>query len=406
MPEVRPRTALPSGRGPGPAPQRPGPRGARRVALVLAWLSLGSLAGLAWPLGSLGTRWLHVRWEHPWWLLALVLVPWLLWRGTVTEDRGAPRLRLGTLLGFSAGPAGWRTWLRDLPGVLRAVAVGLLIGAMARPLDVIQPRHGNDEGIDIVLVLDLSGSMQAVMENLPQELAQYVGPRPPGVALNRLDTAKAVIRDFISRRQSDRIGVVVFGKDAYVLSPPTLDYHLLDVLVSSMRLQLIDGGSTAIGDAIGVAVARLRRSKAETKTVILLTDGDNNAGRYSPEYAAELATKVGVKLYTIQIGTGETAKVQDGIDALGQPHFVHYPFPVNPKLLAELADKTGGKTYVATDAKTLRDSFHDVLDSLEKTRFEAATASYDELFDLLLLPGALLLGIEVVLRALLLRRFP
>jgi len=173
-----------------------------------------------------------------------------------------------------------------------------------------------------------------------------------------------------------------------------------------MRLQLIDGGSTAIGDAIGVAVARLRRSKAETKTVILLTDGDNNAGRYSPEYAAELATKVGVKLYTIQIGTGETAKVQDGIDALGQPHFVHYPFPVNPKLLAELADKTGGKTYVATDAKTLRDSFHDVLDSLEKTRFEAATASYDELFDLLLLPGALLLGIEVVLRALLLRRFP
>src|SRR6202012_3118029 len=118
---------------------------------------------------------------------------------------------------------------------------------------------------DIVVVLDLSGSMRAVMPNLPADLQTYVPPKPRGVRATRLDAAKAVIRDFIARRKTDRIGVVVFGANAYVLSPPTLDYHLLDELVAKMELEVIDGSSTAIGDAVGVAAARLRRSHAHSK---------------------------------------------------------------------------------------------------------------------------------------------
>src|SRR6185436_1320463 len=107
--------------------------------------------------------------------------------------------------------------------------------------------------------------------------------------------------DFIARRKTDRIGVVVFGSSAYVVSPPTLDYHLLDVLVSKMEINLIDPSATAIGDAVGVAVARLRKSHAKSKAVILLTDGDNKGGKVSPEYSAKLANVVGARLYTIQI---------------------------------------------------------------------------------------------------------
>jgi Ca-activated chloride channel family protein len=214
------------------------------------------------------------------------------------------------------------------------------------------------------------------------------------------------MRDFISRRKTDRIGVVVFGTAAYVVSPPTLDYHLLDNLVSRMRLELIDGNGTAIGDALGVAVARLRRSEARSKAIILLTDGDNNAGKLDPEYAAHLANVVSAKVYPIQLGSGDIAEVQDGFDLLGQPHYRQQRFPVNPELLKTIAEKTGGETYVAANAEALRESFHDVLDKLEKTKFEASVATFEDLYRFLLLPGVLLLALDALLRSLVLSRFP
>jgi Ca-activated chloride channel family protein len=139
---------------------------------------------------------------------------------------------------------------------------------------------------------------------------------------------------------------------------------------------------------------------------MLLTDGDNNAGQISPEYAAHLAKLVGAKLFTIQIGSGEVAEVQDGFDLFGQPRYVTVPFPVNPELLKKLAEETGGETYVASDATKLQESFHDVLDKLEKTRFEASIASFEDMYRFLLLPGVLLIALDAVLRALWLRRFP
>ncbi len=173
-----------------------------------------------------------------------------------------------------------------------------------------------------------------------------------------------------------------------------------------MDINLIDPNGTAIGDAVGTAAARLRRSNAKSKAILLLTDGDNRGGMIAPEHSAELANKVGARLYTIQIGQGEMAEVQDGVDIFGQPRYFQALYPVNPKLLRELASKTGGQAYVATDAKALQASFHDVLDKLERTKLSASSAHFEELYRFLLLPGVLLLALDAVLRALVLRRFP
>lgn len=385
-------------------PPRDWKRLATRVAILGVLLVSVTVAALAYPVAARGWEWLGVTWRHPWALLLLLLVPVVLWRGTFAEDARTPRVRLGTVRPLLHGPQGWRTWLRDLPGIMRAVAVGLVAVSLAQPISLMRPESTDELGIDIVLVLDLSGSMRAVMDAPAEELPKRRNPK--GVRPTRLDTAKHVIQDFVARRETDRIGVVVFGKAAYVLSPPTLDYQLLDTLVGKMTLDLIDGTATALGDALGVAVARLRRSDARSKAVVLLTDGDSNAGSIAPEYAAHLATVVGCRVYTIQMGNGDEVDVQDGVDLFGNPRYVRRRFPVNPELLREIAKTTGGESYVATDAKGLQKSMHDVLDSLEKTRFEASKASYEDLFALVLLPGVLLVALDALGRAWLFRRFP
>ncbi len=378
----------------------------RRLIVILGFVLLAALLGATYPTLAKGPELGGAEWQHPWFLLGLALVPVLLWRGTYGEDARRPRLLLGTVAGFARGPVGIRVWLRDLPGVLRAAGFALLVLALGRPLNAVVPQSSEEEGIDLVLVLDLSGSMQAVIENFPEDLARLAPDRERGVRPTRLDAAKATIRDFVSRRKTDRIGVVVFGKAAYVLSPPTLDYHLLDTLVSRLGLDLIDASRTAIGDALGVAIARLRRSTSASKAVILLTDGDNNAGEIAPEYAAHLATTVGARIFTVQIGAGDKAEVQEGFDLFGQPRYSTRIFPVNSELLEKIATETGGESYVATDAKGLQASLHDVLDKLEKTKFEAHVATFEDLYRYLLLPGVLLLAFDAVARALILRRFP
>jgi Ca-activated chloride channel homolog len=411
-----PPPATPSAEPPVAATPEP-PRAAawskatlRRVVrglLLVAFTLLALLLAIAYPALARGSELLYADFQQRWYLLLLLVVPALMYRSTLGEDRRLPRTRLGTLLPLRVGPSGLRVWLRDLPGVLRSVALVFGILALARPVNTLRPDIQDEEGIDIVLVLDLSGSMKAAMDNLPPDLEVFVPKRPPGIRPTRLDAARAVIRDFIAQRKTDRIGVVVFGADAYVLSPPTLDYHLLDGLVGRMELDLIDGNGTAIGDALGVAAARLRRSTARSKAVVLLTDGDNKGGKLAPEYAAHLVNTVGARLYTVQIGQGEEAQVLDRRrDLFGQPRYVTMPFPVNPKLLKDLAEKTGGSMYVATDATALRAGFHDVLNKLEKTKFESSVATYEELYRFVLIPAVLLLALDALLRALWLRRFP
>jgi Ca-activated chloride channel homolog len=377
----------------------------RRASLALLFTLVAFGIALIYPWARRGWSWFDAKFQYPWFLVLLVVVPVVFWWSTFGQDRRKPRLRIGTIGPLLAGPRGVRAYLRDLPGVLRAVALTFLIVAMARPVSVQKDESGDEKGIDIVLVMDLSGSMRAVLDGDPRELPGYQ-PEPRTKRLTRLDTAKIVIKDFIGRRKTDRIGVIVFGKSAFVLSPPTLDYYLLNQMVSKMTLGVIDGSLTAIGDGVGTAVARLRRSDARSKAIILLTDGDSNAGTIAPEYAAHLATTVGCKVYTIQIGTGDEVDVEDGVDLFGQPVYSRHRFPVNPELLQKMAKTTGGEAFIATDGKALAQSMHNILDSLEKTRFEASISSFEDLFHLLLIPGVFLVGLDALLRAWLLRRFP
>jgi Ca-activated chloride channel family protein len=376
-----------------------------RVFSALGITVTALAAGCVYPWIARSDAWPTVTWQNAWALAALVVVPAVWWFGTFGQDRRTPRLRIGNLAPLLQGPRGVRAHLRDAPGALRAAALVMLILAMARPVSVLRDTKGDDTGIDIMLVMDLSGSMRAVLDADPKDLPGHPN-LPRGKRLTRIDTAKIVVRDFIDRRRTDRIGVVVFGKAAYILSPPTLDYALLTQLVGKMTLDVIDGSATAIGDAIGTAAARLRRSDAKSKVIILLTDGDSNAGMVAPETAAQLATSVGAKVYTIQIGNDDEVDVEEGVDLMGQPIYRRARFPVNPMLLQKIAKDTGGAAFIATDGKALADSMHSVLDHLERTRFEARISTFEDLFSFLLVPGALLVALDALLRAWILRRFP
>lgn len=371
------------------------------VIAQVVLVALGSLYGFIEYEDQLSA----VKWS--WWWFAWLAIPIgaaTTWVTIALAERMTPRLRISTIAPLVLGPRGRRARLRHVPAILRGAAIALAVLALGRPELTLAEEQTTERGIDIVLVLDLSGSMRAVMDG-PTPLSNKVAP-PKGKRPTRLDTAKDVILDFIGRRKTDRIGVVVFGRAAYVLSPPTLDYTLLTNLVQKMELDLIDSNGTAIGDAVGTGVARLRRSTAKSKAIILLTDGDSNAGEIAPEYAAHLAQKEGVHVYTVQIGNGDDAEMEQGVDIFGQPRYVHAKFPVNPELLKKIASDTGGESFVATDRADLEQSMHKILDSLEKSKIKGQNGTVLELFPVLMWPAILLLVLEVLLRVVVLRRFP
>ncbi len=391
------------------SPKAGGKRGAGGVfaRAMIAWI-LGIILAVLTAFGALGGRVGSLdalRFAAPWSLAGLLLVPLVLWRALVVEETARPALRLPSVFALVRGPRGWRSRLDPFMPVLRAAALTLGVVAFAGPELVMAERQDDERGIDIAFVLDLSGSMRAVLEDGGSE------GRKPGAAQyahrsTRLDVAKEVILEFIGRRKTDRMGVIVFGKAAYVLCPLTLDYTLLSHLVRQMALELIDGNGTAIGDALGTGVARLRKSQAKSKVVVLLTDGDSNAGSLAPEAATSLAKGQGVHVYTVQIGSDDEVDVQDGTDLFGQPRYTRAHFPVNPELLRQIASSTGGESFVATDRRALEASMHAILDRLEKTSFQASVARVEELFPRLLIPAVLLLLLDVLLRVLVLRRAP
>jgi Ca-activated chloride channel family protein len=405
---------------------------ARWVRAPLVFLSTVAALALAcvWPAFARGEAWQSAQWAawpgplgvHPstadalsWVVRAsgclalgagLLAVPVVVWRMTLGADSRVPRLGVPAIAPIVLGPRGWRAPLRDAPGVLRGAALVLAVLALGRPQSVLRGESNEERGIDIILVLDLSGSMQAVMDAPVEELTRDPSERGPRHRPTRIDVAKDVLIDFVRRRKTDRIGVVVFAKQAFVLSPPTLDYALIASLVSKIELGVIDGNKTAIGDAVGTAVARMRRSNARSKAVVLLTDGDSNEGVIAPEYAAHLAQKEGVRVYTVQIGNGDDVDVQKGTDLFGQPIYMREHFPVNPALLRKMAQETDAEAFIATDKRGLKDSMHSILDHLEKTKFEAQAATMEDLFPFLLVPAVVLLALEALVRLLLVRRFP
>lgn len=348
------------------------------------------------------------RFEREW---ASLLLPGallvLVARGWV-QDRRAPRLKLSRVHDLAiVGRRGWRTWLRHAPTGARVVAVFLIGLALMGPQSIHARDSAEVEGIDIVLTLDLSLSMQAA-----------------DIRPSRFEATKQVVDEFIRRRPNDRVGAVVFGRDAYTLMPLTTDKEALRSAIGELELNMIDGRGTAIGNAVGTALNRLRESQAESRVLILLTDGDSNSGNVSPQQAAEIARTLphprnstesdpeaaarrrGVRIYTIMMGRSDDAHVQQGTDVFGRPLWDRGNFPINPDLLREMAESTGGEYLQATDREALERSFHRILDALERTRIEDTGRTYGELFPAFLWPAVVLLILEMLASTLVLRRWP
>ncbi len=332
-----------------------------------------------------------LQWARPWALLLLLAIPLAL-AALRLDRRRAPRLLHPRAATIGAGRRGWVARLWWLPQGLLLLSLALGAVGLARPqADRRQPEKRSIEGIDIVIALDLSTSM----------LAADFKPE------SRVHVAKEVLKDFIGRRRTDRIGLVVFAGDAYTQAPLTLDQALLRTLVDQLKIGVIEDG-TAIGNALATAVNRLRESDARSKVIILITDGDNNRGQISPLEAARLAKAMGVRVFPILVGTGGVVPYPDGVDLLGRPSYRPVQLDVNPGLLREIAAITGGAFANATDRAGLEGGLQAVLDRMEKTRIIETTggSQVTELFPGLLGPAFALAALGLLLGLTRWRAFP
>jgi len=334
-----------------------------------------------------------VRLDDPFALLLLLLVPVVarLRRGrrdAALHLPGLPALREGTGR-RSGGRAAWR-WI--LP-TLRVGAVACLAGALARPQGGLAESRVVTEGIDIMLAVDLSSSMLAEDFTLA------------GKRANRLTAAKAVVADFINGRASgDRIGLVLFAARPYTQCPLTLDHGWLQANIERAEIGMIEDG-TAIGSALATAVARLEKSDGKSRIVILLTDGQNNAGKVSPATAAEAAKALGYRVYTIGAGTRGVAPYPTR-DLFGNLVYRPVPVDIDEATLREIAAATGGRYFRATDTESLKEIYGEI-DVLEKSPHAGLHyREYRELYPWLLVPGIIFLGIEVLLLRTVLRVLP
>jgi len=328
---------------------------------------------------------------HPWFLLLLLLLPaaaW--WRGR----RGKPAAFLYSSVQLVSGVAniGPSSAGRVL-AALRWLALVLFIIGLARPQFVESETSVKASGIDIVVAIDLSGSMEA-------EDFELKGQR-----VNRLVIAKDVLKKFVEKRPGDRIGLVAFAGKAYVAAPLTLDHDFLQLNIDRLELRTIEDG-TAIGSGLSAAVNRLRDLKSKSKIVILMTDGVNNAGKVPPLTAAEAAQALGIKVYTIGVGTRGMAPVPRGVDFFGRKVYGQAEVDIDEKTLTSVAEKTGGEYYRADSTDTLR-NIYERIDKLEKTEVEVKKyVRIKELFHWLAGPGLGLLLLEVLLANTIWRKLP
>jgi Ca-activated chloride channel family protein len=327
----------------------------------------------------------------PWWLLGLLFIPLLAWlRGKAGRESAFVYSSLTLVKGItelSRSRAG--SFLLNL----RWFALALLFIGMARPQVAGGQAPLKASGIDIAVAVDLSGSMIA-------EDFELRGER-----VNRLTMLKDVLGSFIEQRTSDRIGLVAFGSEAFIAAPPTLDHDFLRRVLDRLELGVIDGQQTAIGSGLSAAVNRLRDLKSKSRIVILMTDGQNNAGSIPPLTAAEAAASLGVKVYTIGVGTRGFAPVP-ARDAFGRKVYVKQAVDIDEDTLRKVADKTGGKYYRADSTETLRRVYAEI-DSLEKTEAELKRfAYYEELMNWFVLPGLGLLALEIILGQTVWRKLP
>lgn len=327
-----------------------------------------------------------------WLILPLVaVVIWVLWR----KKSKTPTLQFGTIQILKTVTPSLRTRLLNIPLILKALGVGLAIFALARPQEMNTKIKKNVEGIDIVIALDISDSM----------LIEDMKP------LNRLEAAKETIKQFISGRSSDRIGLVIFAGESFTLVPPTLDYQLIlsrvDEITTAASARIKDG--TALGVALANAAGRLKDSQAKSRVVIFMTDGENNSGTIDPETGLEIAKGYGIKIYSIGIGKDGPTRIPIYTrDIFGQKVKTYQPFDstVNEDLLGRMASQTGGKYYRASKEDSLKGVFRDI-DSLEKTKIDVNKfTNYTEKYPPYLVAGIILYLAGLLLGRTWLRRVP
>ena len=319
------------------------------------------------------------------WLLALV-VPMVAYYINRTLQGGAA-IRISSIAGARKAPRTLRYWLRHAPFVLRVAAVAALIVALARPQDVEEQSRTNAEGIDIMLAIDISSSM----------LARDFTP-------DRLTAAKEVAGEFIADRYGDRIGLAVFAGESFTQSPLTTDKGSLQTLLARLRSGVIEDG-TAIGNGLATAINRLRESDAKSKVIILLTDGVNNRGEIAPLMAANIAADMGIKVYTIGVGTRGKAPYP-AIDMFGEMTFQMMDVEIDEDTLTKIAEQTGGQYFRATDKQKLK-AIYDEINELEKSKVEITDLTiYHERYLVLVLAAIALLLAEFLLEKVVLKRIP
>ncbi|MCF0195640.1 MAG: VWA domain-containing protein [Bacteroidaceae bacterium] len=322
--------------------------------------------------------------------LLLLLIPYVVWY-VLRHRRILPVMMISSSSSFKRAPRSLRQRLVHLPFILRLACLVFAILALARPQTTNHWSSKNIEGIDIMLCMDMSTSM----------LAEDLKP-------NRVEAAKRVAVSFISGRPDDNIGLTIFAGEAYTQCPMTIDHSVLLNMLNNMNTRMAQSGllddGTAIGMGIANAVTRLKDSKAKSKVVILLTDGTNNCGQISPNTAADIAKSFGIRVYTVAVGTNGTAPYPFYVG--GRVEYQNIPVEIDTKSLAQIATKTGGEFYRATNTEKLMEVYQHI-DQLEKTKMNVVKYSkrYEAFGLFLLIAGGLLLA-ELLLRHTLLRRIP
>ncbi len=318
-------------------------------------------------------------------LILLLAIPTWWWRRRGARRPAAEYSDLGQL----ASTARTGRWVGEVPAGLRSVALGAWIIGAAGQQTAVEPSEITREGIAITIAVDVSSSM----------LAEDFAPS------NRLDVAKEQSIAFIRARRFDRIGLVAFAGEALTKVPVTVDYAVLEQSVLDLRVGELDDG-TAIGTAIATGANRLRRVEGKSKVMVLMTDGENNRGRIDPRTAAEAAELVGVRIYTIGIGTEGEARTPIGTGIGGRLRYQTLPVRIDEELLQDIAETTGGRYFRATDAEVLRGIFQQI-DQLEKTPVEITRfTQHNESYRVALLIGLAALALELMIGATMVVRVP
>jgi Ca-activated chloride channel family protein len=327
---------------------------------------------------------------HPYVLLLLLLLPALAWLKGKAGQAAAFVYSSVDLVRPISGLR--RSRAGSILAKLRWLALALFIVALAQPRLIRGESHVKASGIDIVVALDISGSMRS----------EDFGP-----GQSRIKLAKEVLGKFIDNRPNDRIGMVAFAKDAFIVSPPTLDHDFLQQQLERLDIGVIESDATAIGSALMAALNRIKDLKDKSKIVVLMTDGENNSGKIPPLTAADAAQALGVKVYTIGIGKQGTAPYPTGRrDQYGRMLYQDMAVDIDEDTLTKISQQTHGKYYRADTADTLR-RIYDEIDRLEKTKVEVNKYQhYDELFGQAAIAGLAVLLMEMILTQTVWRKLP